>query len=879
MRIIDYVLTLESMYSDNYYDEILDSDLKDKIIAVAKIMNQSIENDEIIKIIKEFKARNPIKVYDGAILRDDYNHKDWYEKSNSEFFWNDYSKYLRNDKKFKSSIIDNLENNFVNKIMNCLGNPNENVNFFRRGLVIGDVQSGKTSAYTGLICKAADLGYKVIILLTGQTEILRSQTQKRIDEAFVGIDTSRDTKDIERISYIGVGKIRHEVKVNSFTSVNEDFVGNKNNNVMSLSETKPTIFVLKKNGTVLYRLYKWLLIYNSSSSNKKINLPAIIIDDEADNASINTNKIELDPTMINRSIRNLSKLFSKSNYIGITATPFANVFINPEKNEIYEEDLFPENFIYLLNPPSNYIGPESIFGDGAKYKESIINLEISKENLDLDHKKDWLPKKIDPTLNEAIISFVLSSIIRKIRNGESNMSMLVNVSRFISVQNKYKHLIADYLNELKTSVYSNTNSKNNDLNIKLFEKVYKDNYSNTNDKKESWSNVKKELLKTLNEIQVKIVNSGKSSDSLVYDDKNPVKVIAVGGLALSRGLTLEGLSISYFYRNTKTYDVLMQMGRFFGYRSGYEDLFKIYIGSKSVEWFNSITQGIKELKGEIIRMNKENLTPKDFGLKVKLVSDELEITAKNKMRLATKEQKYITFFGQFFETPFLYSDEKSNNSNIKNIHDLLEKFDNLKRDENNDLVFKNIRKEHIISFIASLNVPLLNYKFDTLQILDFLSTNNSEEILNWDVAIIESSRNKIRKFGKINIRPIDRSYNVNEEEIISISGNNARLGGPTDYLLGIKPHKIIYGEKISVETFLVKGRKPLLIIYPISLKGIKNTRNKTKELNVEKRYKNDLLFGFSIGFPSVDGLKVKKDLYYVNKIYLQKKKEKYLEED
>jgi hypothetical protein len=106
--------------------------------------------------------------------------------------------------------------------------------------------------------------------LTGQTEILRSQTQKRIDEAFVGIDTSRDTKDIERISYIGVGKIRHEVKVNSFTSVNEDFVGNKNNNVMSLSETKPTIFVLKKNGTVLYRLYKWLLIYNSSSSNKKI---------------------------------------------------------------------------------------------------------------------------------------------------------------------------------------------------------------------------------------------------------------------------------------------------------------------------------------------------------------------------------------------------------------------------------------------------------------------------------------------------------------------------------------------------------------------------------------------------------------------------------
>jgi hypothetical protein len=323
----------------------------------------------------------------------------------------------------------------------------------------------------------------------------------------------------------------------------------------------------------------------------------------------------------------------------------------------------------------------------------------------------------------------------------------------------------------------------------------------------------------------------------------------------------------------------MQMGRFFGYRSGYEDLFKIYLGSKSVEWFNSITQGIKELKGEIIRMNKENLTPKDFGLKVKLVSDELEITAKNKMRLATKEQKYITFFGQFFETPFLYSDEKSNNSNIKNIHDLLEKFDNLKRDENNDLVFKNIRKEHIISFIASLNVPLLNYKFDTLQILDFLSTNNSEELLNWDVAIIESSRNKIRKFGKINIRPIDRSYNVNEEEIISISGNNARLGGPTDYLLGIKPHKIIDGEKISVETFLVKGRKPLLIIYPISLKGIKNTRNKTKELNVEKRYKNDLLFGFSIGFPSADGLKVKKDLYYVNKIYLQKKKEKYLEED
>ena len=864
MKLIDIVITLETMYNDvEYGGEILDSALIQSARAIASLRNLSLKEEDYINIIREFKSRNPIKVYDGIILLDNYEHKEWYKKGTNEKFFNDYIKYLKYEKKFKQNIVENLENDFINKLMNCLGDPNEKSGFFRRGLVIGDVQSGKTSAYTGLICKAADVGYKVIILLTGQTEILRSQTQKRIDEGFIGIDTKSKSDEIEILKSVGVGKYRDEVLVNSFTSVNEDFVGNKNNIIMTLSEKKPNVFIIKKNSTVLQRLYKWLLIYNSNKINKKIDLPALIIDDEADNDSINTNKIENDPTVINKSIRKLSKLFNKSNYIGITATPFANVFINPKKDDDFEEDLFPENFIFLLNPPSHYIGPDRIFGENSEFSDNLkVITKIDKEIYNLDHKKDWKPIDLDKSLKEAFRSFIIASTIRKLRNGESNMSMLVNMSRFISVQFHIKKLLIDELSKVKNEVLIYSKSQVESSVLKDLKNLYNQEFNKSGF---TWNQVKKTLIEIVTGIDIKIVNSSKNSDKLEYDENSPRRVIAVGGLALSRGLTLEGLSTSYFLRNTKTYDVLMQMGRFFGYRIGYEDLFKIYLSKKSKEWFEGITKGIKELKNEIKVMNESNMTPKDFGLKVKLVSDELEITASNKMRRAKKQIKYISYFGGFFETPFVYTSDIINNSNLNVIKTLADKIGLSKRDIFNDYTLKNVNKNIIIDFLANIKIPINNNKFHTVQLLDFISQSNHIELEYWDVAFVESGRSNKINIGTLEVRPVERSFSIKENDVVSILGNKARLGGPTDFILGIKPFSKDKNNTTS-ESFLLEGRRPILLIYPVRLVRPKDDSNLKKENDLI----NKVIFGFSIGFPKKHGVELKSEEFYVNVIYQEK---------
>lgn len=249
-----------------------------------------------------------------------------------------YEEFLRNEG-WPPQMVQSLSD-VTTRILGHLQDPlSEGTSWNRRGLVIGHVQSGKTANYTGLIARAADAGYKFIVVIAGIHNNLRRQTQQRIDEAFIG--RSSDPEDRRNI---GVGLAPGYPHPATLTNINEDF--NKNTAAKSgwkINDfSKPIILIIKKNVTTLTALHKWLKALNAEGEDRISDVPMLLIDDEADNASINTNKEDLDPTRTNAMIRRILGLFAKSCYVGYTATPFANIFINPDA---YGDDVREELFL------------------------------------------------------------------------------------------------------------------------------------------------------------------------------------------------------------------------------------------------------------------------------------------------------------------------------------------------------------------------------------------------------------------------------------------------------------------------------------------------------------------------------------------------------
>ena len=680
------------------------------------------DDDVRLRLFADIEYRYNISHERGSAIFNDYDNKrEWYSKMqiDNPYFWMRYKEYLINNTTVSPRSINLLDEETLPDIMNCLGNPNKEFNgkSFRRGLIIGDVQSGKTATYTGLICKAADAGYKVVILLAGITESLRRQTQKRIDEGIVGITVSKDGKKINK-ERIGVGLDNKTLRATSFTSRASDFVGNYDKIAMSLNTNNSLVlFVVKKNVSILQKLYKWLKEQNIDSVKGYVDEPMLLIDDEADNASVNTNKYETDPTKTNKLIRQICTLFKNSSYVGFTATPFANVFIDPDSvDSMQNADLFPEHFIYALESPSNYVGSKQIFYPEGKYYSNLRYItdiqepdytsdeykEDSKYALDelnsgtfyYRHSKDW-DGILPDSLEDAVMCFFLVNAIRDLRGQKSShRSMLVNMSRFINVQ----RIIAEHIEQIFDKTFNEirfnfgeTISENEKLPLcqKLFS-IWQKHFSHIHDIDFADIVKKSVLIEAIEKIKVLVINGSKQSGKLDYSDKSkPLRVIAVGGLALSRGLTLEGLIISYFYRNSATFDVLMQMGRWFGYREGYEDLFQIWTSKTSAQWYAEVARASHELKDDIRNMFEQRLTPKDFGIKVYDNCRDLQITASNKMRTAKGIEMQYSFYGNIYDTPYITYNVEHNRHNLQQIENLAGKlFTNGYR-----FVFADLKKE------------------------------------------------------------------------------------------------------------------------------------------------------------------------------------------
>ena len=629
-----------------------------------------VTDEEANELALWFEEVHGVKMRDGSALQDT-GFEPWLEDARAgldPYYWDRYHKLLVS-KDFSGHVLATLDD-VTDRILGFLENPARPGRWDRRGMVVGHVQSGKTANYTGLVCKAADAGYKVIVIIAGIHNNLRNQTQRRTDEGFVGFDSTSNLlrKTLPSQTVVGVGRFDFRRRPAAFTTSQRDFnktiadsVGVPLQNLV-----EPAVFVIKKNTNTLRNLIEWLTAHNAQRGTSTIREAMLLIDDEADNASINIRHRQEEVSRINGQIRELLQLFDRSCYVGYTATPFANIFIDPDSDdEMLGHDLFPRDFIVSLDPPDNYFGATKVFSDHAE--RIVQHVDDNADVLPLKHRIDHRITGLPGTLEAAVRVFVVARAIRLARGhvGRHN-SMLVNVSRFVAIQGQIRNEIHALVGRIRSSARVNgarpPAQAMTDPEIAAVRQAFEEHYADSSGV--SWVDVQSLLHESASAVNVVEVNS-RAAGSLDYaaHEVSGLNVIAVGGFSLSRGLTLEGLVVSYFLRNSMMYDTLLQMGRWFGYRRGYEDLCRVWMPEEAQGWYTHIAESIEELRDELARMQSVNATPKDFGLRVRSHPDTLVVTARNKMGTGRSLRVLIGLANHFVETAILRRDKPSQRAN------------------------------------------------------------------------------------------------------------------------------------------------------------------------------------------------------------------------
>lgn len=741
-----------------------------------------------------------------------------------------YEEFLRNEG-WPPQMVQSLSD-VTTRILGHLQDPlSEGTSWSRRGLVIGHVQSGKTANYTGLIARAADVGYKFIVVIAGIHNNLRRQTQQRIDEAFIG--RSSDPED--RCCNIGVGITPGYPHPATLTNINEDF--NKNTATKSgwkINDfSKPIILIIKKNVTTLTALHKWLKELNAKGQDRISDVPMLLIDDEADNASINTNRENLDPTRTNAMIRSVLGLFAKSCYVGYTATPFANIFINPDAyGDDVREDLFPRDFIYCLDAPTSYFGAEKLFLNEATRDSFIRTIDDCEDFIPYAHKRADSVHELPPSLYRALDEFIVSRAIRNLRGQVGkHCSMMVNVSRFVSVQKAVRDFLSLREKKIREAVLANyampedVSSRN--IYMKGLRNAFDEEYAEVG---VTWAEVKAALCGVFDHLHLYVINS-KSDEVLDYTrfakEGIGLTAIAVGGLSLSRGLTIEGLTVSYMYRNTMMYDTLMQMGRWFGYRPGFEDLCRVHLSSDSINWYSHIAEAAEEIVQQVKRMRRDRLCPKDFGLYVRSHPDSLLITAANKMRFGQEVTVEQSFSGRLRESYIVSTAPDVNARNFELIAEHWRNGFGGRPEESTEkgIIFRDVPVEVVVGFLTRFECHLsfAGQKSDVVSYLERIATKHPLA----DVLLISPAggsggehpftlRNQVRAVGKD--QPNGTAWRLNKDRVAS--RGDEKLGLSDE--LRAEARKVAGddgSEGVSDTHYRMVRNRPLLMIHSLEPKG------------------------------------------------------------
>ncbi|NTV51219.1 MAG: Z1 domain-containing protein [Desulfobulbaceae bacterium] len=772
------VTTLMTLFNsgENITEELLEERSR---MVLAIPLYAEVDRSELIARVRSLYR---VTVGDFRIIEREERKKKWLDARRADIkwdFWNSYRSYLKQEKKFAPASFMKLDR-LTDRILDCLFDPTINVEIDKRGLVVGQVQSGKTANYTGLVCKGLDAGYRLIIVLAGVHNDLRSQTQSRIDEGVLGFDTQYARAFNLARGRIGVGKYSGAgVIAHSLTSSlnNGDFSKKAaESSGFNFDTQEPLIAVVKKNSSILKRIYEWLRQKAQSEADGKIGSKALmLIDDEADHASINTRPEDADsPTVINGRIRSILTLFRKSAYVGYTATPFANIFIPMD-----DDNLFPRDFIINVPSPSNYMGPEKIFGFQMPEDDVVSDDVYPVVNRVSDyatfvpdkHRKDGpLPLFLPESLKNAIRSFILACAIRRVRGQKDvHNSMLVHVSRFQRWQDHIKELVDSELTLYRNGIELADGSVLSEFKDMLMNDDIQNGYrsfrsiselilksslgqDDPNVRVHSWEEVEEELYPAVSRINVRAIH-GNSADSLEYTNHpKGLSVIAIGGDKLSRGLTLEGLSVSYYLRATKMYDTLMQMGRWFGYRDGYVDLCRLFTSRELNEWFCHITKVSEELRDEFDYMaERTGASPEEYALKVRTHHGQLQISATNKIRTAVNIE--VTWSGRLVESYEFSKNISARTQNLMALRAFIGSLGGAVVKKETCYLWYDIPAVSITSFLDMLDVHESLRAYDPKGLIRFINEQfKVNELTAWSVALMNNRKSRKTEWLDINGR-------------------------------------------------------------------------------------------------------------------------------
>jgi len=812
-------------------------------------INIVLEDDDYIRIKKELETHFDVKMEEGVLIQgEEQQNRDttWWtgelKQKIDTFYWDRYKKYIKTS--LPDDVVKTIDTD-TDIVMNNIENP-EIDSFNRYGMVVGHVQSGKTANYAALVCKAADAGYKFIVVISGDKTNLRNQTQDRMNESFVGQEKGKQVG-------CGIGNAVKSKLPISLTTVEADFNirdANKNSQGLNFENIKvPILVVIKKNSSILTNVIRWL---ENQYKNKIANHGILVIDDESDYASINY-KEENEPATINKKIRKILSLFHKSNYVAYTATPYANIFIDHEATHSeYGRDLFPKDFIYSLDAPSNYFGARKIFLDTNR--KHLVAIDDYLDDIPRKHKKDFPLLSIPESLYEAMRVFLLNIAIRNLRGQvKEHNSMLIHATLFTLVHQRFARHAEEYIESIRKDIKAYSKLPNSIQFSQIINDI-KNTFDKRNDieNKPSWIQVIDVLNEIIDTIVVREVHQ-KTSVPLEYRKDRVTNAIVVGGTSVSRGYTLEGLSVSYFLRNTVFYDTLMQMGRWFGYRTNYEDLCKVYMSETMIDNFARIIEATEDLIEDFKLMSEAKKTPNDFGLAVQQHPDSvLQVTARNKQKNIQEFIFNMNLDGQAKETSWLSFDKDKKSMNLQAMQDIitiLNKNSNIHNIGNN-ILWKGVDKKIVLKFLNSFKV----YQTDALGIsarmpISFVKKYVETRELKWDVALY-SGRGEEDNFDGINFKREERKA-ILKNDYIEIQNRQVSTGNSESIALDVAMRKELGSDRRKIRQNL---KNPLLMLhvldtpeddrlaaFGISFPGSILSKGETVKLKINTVYYKNLL--------------------------------------
>ncbi|MCY4530048.1 MAG: Z1 domain-containing protein [Chloroflexi bacterium] len=863
-------------------------------------------------LVRELEANLNVVVGSAATLVDNSSdHIPWLAGRRAEIQWSFTRRYQRFLKERKGWALQTLQrsDDLTDRVLELIEDPTRKGQWDRRGMVVGEVQSGKTSNYIELICKATDAGYNFIVVLTGTTNSLRAQTQLRFDEGFLGWDTRLNLALDSKNKRVGVGNLLGEPLLRAIPSTNAEERGDFNLGVANRFNVRlggdPVIMVVKKNGSVLRNLTRWARSLNPNGPEASIpNIPTLVIDDEADFASVNTRPIgtedDEDPTVINGRIRDLLNAFEQTAYIGYTATPFANIFIYPDQDtDNYGRDLFPRDFLVNLPVPSNHVGPTKVFGlpegvdDDAGSVPALPLVRIASDHHDQVpnvHRSNWTIEELPGSLIEAIKAFILACAARAARGQEDqHNSMLIHVTRFVDVQGQVADLVRFELRDLQNRIRYGDGSLPNPIMDQLRAMWFEDFVPSSRTARElypelmigcsdvSWEAVRSKLLESSQRIEVKIIN-GAAKDALDYwDHPDGLSAIAIGGDKLSRGLTLEGLSVSYYLRASRMYDTLLQMGRWFGYRPGYVDLCRLYTTDELREFYSHITMATDELRQDFDLMADRGMTPSDFGLRVRSHPAGLVITAANKMRNGTRMT--VSYSAGISET---ISFDRTSEVARRN-HELFSLFiASLGSTEplgTGNRIWRGVSGEDVADLLADISVHPGSRKARGAYLARYIRSQNAlGGLVDWTVALISNQNGgQLAYLGDCGVHPLLRARHPKDSPDQADVYRIRRLVSPTDEMIDLTEDQ----RRVALEQTLRKYRDGQETRYRAA-----PTRPSGPDIRHARDAKNGLLLlyplreqdadgrpfvGFGASFPAANSDTPVE--YFVNTVYWQEEME------